>query len=353
MANVRRLNSLRYPRVYVPLTLLLFMIILGIILGRISPFYSHIVLMIFFYAGLAGAWNIIGGFAGQLSLGHAAFYGIGAYTSTLLYINAGLSPWLGMIAAGMAAAVVGLGLGSVSLRLKGPFFSMITIAFAEVIKIVVVNTPSITKGSVGILIPFRPSFSHMIFRDKFSYLFLALGFMLLVFLLSLWIERSRLGYYLLAVRENESAAQALTINTSWYKIIAMALSAFLMAIGGVIYTQYILFIEPASEFDFVTSINPALIAMIGGMGTAIGPIIGSIIMTPLQELLRSWLGGVAQGLHLFVYGVILVAVVIFVPGGFVGLLSKTYHRVLSKLPVLGGTQPGEINPVKQGSGMKG
>lgn len=329
------ISNLGHPRVYVPVALLAVFLALGLVFGSLSPFYAHIVLMIFFYAGLAGAWNIIGGFAGQLSLGHAAFYGIGAYTSTLLFLKLGITPWIGMIAGGILASVVGLGLGYVSLRLKGPFFSMITIAFAEVIKIIAVNTPSLTKGSVGILIPFRPSLGNMIFRDKFSYVLLAMGFMLLVFLVSALIERSRMGYYLIAIRENEDAAQALTINTSWYKVLAMAMSGFLMALGGVIYTQYILFIEPYSEFDFVSSINPALIAIIGGMGTAVGPIIGSIIMTPLQEFLRTWLGGLAQGLHLFVYGLILVGAVIFVPGGFVSLFSRQYNRIMEKLPVFG------------------
>jgi branched-chain amino acid transport system permease protein len=287
-----------------------------------NEFLTNLVIWIFFYASLGLSWNLIGGFAGQLSLGHAAFYGLGAYTSTLLFQNLGLSPWIGLIAGGVVAVLFALAIGLPCFRLRGPFFTLSTIAAAEVLRILAIYFQDFTGGSVGIQINVAPSFSHFVFGDRSSYLLVAWILMLVSFLVSLGIERSRLGYCLIALREDPDAAEALGIDTAGAKMRALMVSAFLSAVAGVFYAQMVHFIEPYSEFSLENSIQFAMIPMVGGMGTSIGPVIGSFVLTPLQELVRAWLGGRYLGLHWVVYGLALILVVIFMPRGIVGLLRR-------------------------------
>ena len=287
-----------------------------------NPFVLHLFIMMLFYAALGGAWNLIGGFGGQLSLGHAAFFGLGAYTSVLLHLHTGLNPWAGMLVGMVVASVVGAAISYPCFRLRGPFFTLATIAFAEVLRILATYFKGLTSGSAGITIPQKMGFSNFMFREKAPYLYIILIFALLVFLISYLIEKSRFGYYLQALREDEDAAESLGINSPMVKLKAAVISAALTSIGGVFYAQYILFIEPYSEFSLDFSIQLALIPMIGGMGTSIGPVIGSFVLTPLQELLRSWMGGGFAGLYLVIYGIILILVVIFMPQGILGLFQK-------------------------------
>ncbi len=311
---------LREPKGYA------FLIALGglVLLPQIvhNPFFLHLVIMILFYAALGGAWNIIGGFAGQLSLGHTAFFGVGAYTCVLLNLYTGLNPWAGMGVGMIVTAIFGAAISYPCFRLRGPFFTLATIAFAEVLRILVIYFKDFTKGSVGITIPQNMGLANFMFLEKAPYLYIILIFALAVFLVSFMIEKSRFGYYLQALREDEDAAESLGINTARIKLKAAVISAALTSIGGVFYAQYILFIEPYSEFSLDLSIQFALIPMIGGMGTAIGPIIGSFVLTPLQELLRSWLGGGFAGVYLVIYGIILILVVIFMPQGILGVFKR-------------------------------
>jgi len=285
-----------------------------------NPFVLHLVIMVFFYAALGAAWNIIGGFAGQLSLGHAAFYGVGAYSCVLLNLYLGLSPWIGMGVGVVVASLFGAAISYPCFQLRGPFFTLATIAFAEVLRILAIYFKEFTKGSVGITIPQKMGLGHFMFREKAPYFYIVLIFAVGAFLISYWIEKSRFGYHLAALREDEDAAESLGVNTSRTKLKAAIISAALTSIGGVFYAQYIMFIEPYSEFSLDLSIQFALVPMIGGMGTSIGPFLGSLVMTPLQELLRSWLGGQFAGLYLVIYGCILMLVVIFIPQGILGLL---------------------------------
>lgn len=313
------IQALREPRGYV------FLVALGglILLPQLvhNPFVLHLFIMILFYAALGGAWNIIGGFAGQLSLGHAAFFGLGAYTCVLLNLYTGLNPWAGMAVGMIVTSIFGAAISYPCFRLRGPFFTLATIAFAEVLRILVIYFKDFTKGSVGITIPQKMGLANFMFLEKTPYLYIVLIFALLVFLVSFKIEKSRFGYYLQALREDEDAAESLGIHAAGCKLKAAVISAALTSIGGVFYAQYILFIEPYSEFSLDLSIQFALIPMIGGMGTAIGPIIGSSVLTPLQELLRSWLGGGFAGVYLVIYGVILILVVIFMPQGILGVFK--------------------------------
>ncbi|HEX9015162.1 MAG TPA: branched-chain amino acid ABC transporter permease [Chloroflexota bacterium] len=291
-----------------------------------DKFYLHVLIMIMFYAAASSAWNIIGGFGGQLSLGHAAFFGIGAYTSTLLFINFGVSPWIGMLAGAAISVVIAAVIGYPSFRLRGPFFTLVTIAFAVVLRILAVTAQDITKGSIGVSVPFRPSPQNFIFRDLSTYALVALAFMVIMIFVSMWIERSRIGYYLAAVREDEDAAQALGVNTTRYKLIALLLSAFFTSLAGTYYAQYIAYIEPYGIFALDFSVLLAMMAIIGGMGTVWGPIAGAFIVTPLGEFLRARLGGELQGLHLVIYGTVLILMVILLPNGVVPAVLGRFKR---------------------------
>jgi len=315
--------------------LVLFLIVLAVLPLIIkNPFYQDVLFMMFFYSTLAGAWNFIGGFAGQTSLGHTAFFGIGAYTSTLLYLNLGISPWIGMLAGAALAMLVSIAIAVPCFRLKSHFFALSTIAFAEVLRFLSTYFRGITKGAVGLLIPFNRGWPTFMFRNKIPYIYLALTLMLIVVFVSYLIKRSKTGYYLRALRENQDAAESLGVNTSLYKLIALLISVFFVALAGTFYAQYLLFIDPETVFSFSMSINMALFSIVGGIGTVMGPILGAFILTPLDVMLRAWFGNQYFGLNYIVYGIILVVVVIYLPSGIISWIEKKYTLIIEKL--LGG-----------------
>lgn len=292
-----------------------------------SKFYLHILILIFLYAAASGGWNIIGGYAGQMSLGHAAFFGIGAYTSTLLFLHFGVTPWLGLWAGGLVSAFVAAIIGYACFRLRGDYFALATIAFAEVVRIVAIWWRDLTGGSMGILIPFKPGWAYMMFREKEVYYYLGLFLMAMVTLITYLIEKSRFGYYLRAIREDEDAAEALGVNAFKCKLKAVAISAFITGVCGVYYAQYVLFIEPEGVLALHLSIQLVLIAVIGGLGTVWGPVMGAFLVVPLSELLRGWLGGAMMGLNLFLYGIVLILVVTFMPNGLVLWFKQVFDRL--------------------------
>lgn len=275
----------------------------------------HFAWKVLFWAVLASAWNIAGGYGGQFSLGHAAFFGLGAYTSTLLYLKLGLSPWFGMLAGGFVAGAFAVMIGALTLQLRGAFFALASIAFAEVLRISVVNARSLTGGSEGQSIPFAPGLANMMSGDRANSVLIMSLTLVAVVLVAVILERSRLGYALAAMREDEEAAQALGIDTVRIKLVSIALSAFLSAIAGTLYAFYILLIEPSTVLGIGFSVEIALIAIIGGMGTPLGPLVGAVLIVPLSEYLRAEFAGSLQGLHLVVYGVILILMVMFLPFG--------------------------------------
>lgn len=287
-----------------------------------NDFYLDGLILIFLWGAFAGAWNILAGYAGMMSLGHNAFFGIGAYTSTLLLLHFGLSPWIGMVVGGFLASAVGLILGIVCFRLRSHYFALATLAFGEVAYIVSVNLRSLTGGSEGLALPIQPSFYLFSFAGKLPYVYIGLFFFLAVIAISYAIEHSRLGYYLLAFRENENAARALGVKTGRVRLIAMVLSSFLSAIMGSFCAQYVVFIDPSSVMRIQISVQVALFAIVGGIGTALGPAIGAIIFVPITMFLRAKMGTSLPGLHLIIYGVILVLVLIYMPQGIVPKLKE-------------------------------
>jgi branched-chain amino acid transport system permease protein len=312
------------------LFLLLFLIVLAIFpLVIHDDYFINLGVMILYYAFVSQAWNILSGFSGQFSFGHAAFFGTGAYTSSLLLTKFGVTPWLGMILGFIIAALIGLMIGFLSFRykLRGVFFSLGTLAFAEILRIVVQNFSFFNK-TMGVLIPLDAHLLKFQFSSKTGYYYTIFIFTILVTLLVYYISRSRLGYNLIAIRENEDAAQSLGVNTYKNKMIAIAISAGLTAVGGTFYAQYLLFVEPSTTLDSNVSINILLPAIIGGAGTVLGPIIGAFITIPIGEITTALFGNFV-GVNLMVYGVILVLVILYLPEGIVGWFQgkmKTKER---------------------------
>lgn len=289
-----------------------------------SLYWLDMAILVLIWAAAASAWNLSGGYAGGLSLGHAAFFGIGAYTSTLLLIEFDISPWLGMLVGAAIAGALGFVLGALTFRLKGPFFVLITLAFGIVIHLLAVNWRDLTRGSAGLLVPGGGGAATMTFDRLESYWYLGLGLVAVIVGLSVLLERSRLGYYLAAVREDEEAARSLGVRVQGAKLIASTSSAALTALAGTFYAQFIRYIDPSSTTQFELSVQIALIAIVGGLGTAYGPLIGAAIVIPLSEILRvQWGGGPA----LMIYGLLLIVIVLVWPSGAAGALRSLGRRL--------------------------
>ena len=290
-----------------------------------DAFVYHVFVTICIFAALSTAWNIVGGFAGQLSLGHAIFYGIGAYAGVIL-MNMGISPWLGMFVGAAFAALAAVVISYPCFRLHGPFFALGTIAFLEVFRVLALHFRDLTGGATGLMIPIKMGWEWMVFRERLPSLIIAFGMLLLCLAVAQWIRSGKLGYYLVATRERESAAKAAGVRTVQVRLIAVAISAALASMVGTFHAMYLTFIEPSSMFSLSFSIQIAMFALIGGIGTVYGPLLGALLLVPLTELARGWLGAEALGLHGFVYGVMLVLAVLFMPNGIMGVL----HRYLQK-----------------------
>ena len=321
------------PTVYLVLGPLFVLLVIFPLVVK-APIYLDIFITFCIMAGLGCAWNVIGGYGGQFSIGHGAFFGIGAYTSTLLYLRFGISPWIGMVCGGTLAALISLVVFWPCFRLRGIFFTMASLAFAEIVMVISVYWQSLTNGNVGLLILYNPKLINLIFESKIGYAYTALIYMLIAYGICVAIEKTRLGSHLTAVREEEEAAESLGVKSTRYKAYAMMLSAFFTAIGGTIMAQYTQFIDPDTLFDVALSVRFALLAIIGGIATAVGPIIGSAIMTPLDTLLRGSLGGQFAGLGLFVYGIFLVLFVLLLPEGVLKWLREKIVPHINKLPEL-------------------
>jgi branched-chain amino acid transport system permease protein len=292
----------------------------------LPPALQDVGVLTFLFAGTALAWNIAGGYAGLVSFGHAAFFGIGAYASTILLLRCDLTPWLGIFAGAAAAAAAGAALALVCARLKGPFFILSTLAFAEVVRIAVLNWPTLTGGPEGLSIPPLPSLGGMVFESKHSYAALMLGYMALAYAVTRGLEASRFGFYLLAVRDDDDAAAAAGIDPLAVRTVAMALSAALTGMGGTLFAQYFLYLDPTYAVSPELSFQFALLPAVGGLGTAAGPVLGALLITPLSELLRSGLGSAAAGLHLVIYGAGLIVVMLYFPSGLAGAIDRLAPR---------------------------
>lgn len=302
--------------------IVLLLVCVAVIASGVAQGLLDVIVLSFLFAGLALAWNIAGGYAGLISFGHSAFFGVGAYTSTILLTRYGLSPWIGIWIGAIIAAGFGSILAIICARLRGPFFILSTLAFAEVIRIVALNWSSLTGGPEGLSISPGASLAGMVFASKSSYAALMLGYLVAIYAVTKALEASRFGYYLFAIRDNEDAASAAGVNPLLGRAAAMALSAALTGIGGSLFAQYFLYLDPTYVISPELSFQFALLPAVGGLGTAIGPVLGSFLITPLSELLRSHFGSGAAGLHLVIYSVGLVVVMLYFPSGLAGALNK-------------------------------
>jgi branched-chain amino acid transport system permease protein len=302
-----------------------FMFLLALsLLVRNQPFWGHLIFMVFLYGTVAGAWNLSGGYGGQISLGHAIFFGLGAYTSTLLFMRLDISPWYGMILGSLLAVIFSLAIGGILIwRLKTHFFALATVAVAQVILLLTMYFKNLTGGSEGLPVPVRGGAYNFIFQTKYSYILIAFLLLAVVTIISEIIKSKKLGYQLIAGREDEDAAESLGIPIFKCRVFTFAISAFFVALAGTLYVQYSMFADPHVSFGFGISIKMALLAIIGGLGTVQGPLIGSALLTPLEILFRSWLGGKFAGFDILFNGVILIAVVLYFSGGIMAGVKQS------------------------------
>jgi branched-chain amino acid transport system permease protein len=277
--------------------------------------------MALFYAFIGQSWNISGGFAGQLSFGHVAFFGVGAYASTIVQLRLGWSPWLGLPAAALAGAVVGGVIAGLSFRagLKGSYFALITLAFAEVLRIVT-NSVSFTGGGLGLLIPMKASAANFQFAERSGFYFVILLMAALSVALAEWLRRSRFGAQLAAIRENEDSAKALGINVFREKVKVMLLSGAIGGMGGCFFAQYFLYIDPLVVFGVDKSVEMLLVSMIGGAGTVYGPLVGALLLAFISDITRVLTQ--VQGLSLVLYGSLLVVIIAYLPNGLIDLFKR-------------------------------
>jgi branched-chain amino acid transport system permease protein len=272
---------------------------------------------------------VAGGYAGQISLGHSAFFGLGAYAAALLGTRWELSPWLGLAVGAAVATAIGLVIGYLSNRLRGPYFVLATIAFSQVLLIVGSRWRGFTAGSEGIPVPFRPGFWTLGIADKRVWVWIVLALAALAYLVQLYLERARRGYQLAAVREDEDAALSLGVPARRLKVAAICVSAALTAACGAWWAQYIGFVDPFYVFSVDLSVKFALAAIIGGLGTALGPFLGAALATTVESYLRAQFGGIGAGLvgiYLIVYGCALIVMVRWVPQGLVGWIGDRRRR---------------------------
>ena len=291
------------------------------------PYHRDLAIKILLYATLAQAWNILAGYCGQVSLGHAVFFGIGAYTSSVLQMQFGVNPWIGLVVGAALAVAFSQAIGYPCFRLRGHYFAIATIAIGEIIHTLAINWEFI-GGARGLTLPIRKD-SLLAFQfhgTKFIYYYIPLALMVVCFLGAWHIQRSRIGYYLRAIREDSDAAQSVGIPVTRYKLIAMAVSAAFVSVGGSFYAQYVLYLDPDSVFPLSLSILVCVLTVVGGVGTLWGPLVGTALMFPLSEFTRIQFGGTGSGVDLLIYGALLTIVAVFQPTGLVGLVTRWRRR---------------------------
>jgi len=287
-----------------------------------SGFVLNMAIMTLYTALIAQAWNILGGFGGQFSFGHAVFFGTGAYAMAVLQVKLGLNAWLALPVALTLGAAVGAMIGALTFRygLRGSYFALVTLAFAEVFRILA-NTFQFTGAGVGIQIPLRESAADLQFAGKPGFLFAILALTVASLVIAWWLKHSRYGAWLQAVRDNEDSAAALGVDVFRVKLAAIALSGALMSAGGAFYLQYFRYVDPHIAYGPAISVEALLAAIVGGMGTIFGPLLGALVLHGLGEATRSLMQN-APGINLVIYGVLLVLIVMFLPRGIAGLFGR-------------------------------
>lgn len=293
-------------------------------LSMMNSYWLGIVTFSYLMAGLAASWNIIGGFGGQFSLGHGIFFATGAYVTAILFVDANISPWISLFAAAAFSSATAALISWITFRLKGPFFAIGTMALSQVVLVIVNYIDWPTGGPRGILIPFKAGAGNMIFAQKWKWALLMFAFLAIVVAITVAMRRSRFGYNLMAAHDNEDTAQACGIDVMAVRIRAMALSAALTSVGGTLFAMYFRFIDPPSVLGLADiGVKFPLLALIGGISTIYGPMLGAALIIPLENYLRVTLGGIWPGAHLAILGLIMVLAAIFMRRGIVGLILQS------------------------------
>ena len=336
--TVRRSNWLRsilldWDKTQLALSFLIILLIGLSPLFIDSPYLLGIVILTVLYAYVGLAWNIVGGFAGQLLIGHISFFAFGAYTTIALLNHYQISPWIGIPAAMIPAALLGAFIALTTLRygLKLDYFALFTLALMVVLGIVFSKIPFL-GGAIGMWIPFRgESWAMMSFVSKVPYLYIALLLLAIGVVVHYAVYRSKLGKYMIAIREDEAAAAALGVNISKYKTIALCLTAALSGMGGGFYVVYTTFVEPPLVFGLPFNVELLVAPIIGGRGTIVGPILGALLNKPVVEMVRGAFSAERAGTTLIIYGSLLMFFMLFLPRGVTGLLEKPHQKLRSYL----------------------
>ncbi len=317
-----------------------------------SPYALHMMILLFMSVAQGQSWNILGGYAGQHSVGHAAYFGVGAYTTMMLMHTKQIAPWFGVWVGVALVVVVALAIGSICFRLRGPYFVLASIAVAEILRLSAINLTTLTNGAEGILATEIPAFviGGTVVTDfvtKVPFYYIGLFLVLLTIGITYWVQHSKLGYFFQAIREDQDAAHSLGISISLYKNIGLVISAVLTSLAGSFYGIYVGFVDPGTVLGLDVSVQIMLICIIGGMGTLWGPVLGSLVLVPLSEALRSNLFTEAlvkigmvdaeskvgiflkenlSHAHVLLYGVLVVLVILFMPDGLMGFIKKLATR---------------------------
>ena len=283
-----------------------------------NQFYLHLGITVLMWTVLGVAWNLLGGFAGQVSFGHATFFGVGAYTMMILYLKAGLAPWYGIVLGVIVGALVSLPIGLICFRLRGPYFSLSTLAVAEIVRLVALNWEQLTNGPVGLLITTLPAVSlagqAVNWESKIPFYYVIAVLVVIAMLATYGLSRSRLGAYLLAIREDEDTAESVGIDTVRAKVVTLGLSAFFTGMAGGFYGLYFRYVDPDAVFPIALSVEMVFIAVVGGLATVVGPVIGAVFLVTIGELFRErFLVG-----HLIFYGLFMMLAIRYLPEGIWG-----------------------------------
>ena len=284
-----------------------------------SGVWLNALMMTLYAALLALAWNLLGGFGGQFSFGHALFFGTGAYASAVAQVAHGVNAWAALALAIVAAAAVGAFVGALAFRygLKGSYFALVTLAFAEVFRILALSA-GFTGGGVGMMLPLNESIANLQFGSRRGYVALMLGCVVAALITTAWLRHSRFGARLQAVRDNEDAARAVGVDPYRIKLGATVASAAFMGAAGAFYLQVFQYIDPGIAFGPHVSVEALVGAIVGGMGTLWGPVLGAVVLHALAEGTRNLFGSL-PGLNMVIYGAVLVLIVMFLPRGLAGI----------------------------------
>lgn len=290
-----------------------------------SHYYQHLIIIALMWVVIGSSWNLLAGYTGQVSFGHAMFFGTGAYTAGILVLKLGISAWWGMMFGGIVSMIIGLFVGWVCFRLRGPYFALATLAGGEIFRLIATNWEDLTEGMVGILI-------IQTFKSKLPYYYIALALAALCVYFIYLVMKSKWGYYFVSIREDQDAAESLGINTALYKNVSLLISSFFTGMAGAFYMNYMAFIDPEVVYSLhYISIMSILVGIVGGVATIMGPAAGAFIMVGVQETFRSAFFGLApkwisEG-HALVFGLLVVFVIMFLANGIVGDWSKIKRNV--------------------------